>query len=46
LEQAHTRLLASRDVERTALLEVIPDVLRNDPDLALIDFHQLANNRG
>jgi chitin disaccharide deacetylase len=46
LEQAHTRLLASRDVERTALLEVIPDVLRNDPDLALIDFHQLGNNRG
>jgi chitin disaccharide deacetylase len=42
LEQAHTRLLGSRDVERSALLEVIPEALRNDPGLALIDFHQLG----
>ena len=41
LEEAHTRLLASREVERDALLEVIPDALSDDPELALIDFHQL-----
>jgi chitin disaccharide deacetylase len=43
LEQARTRLRASRETERSALLEVIPDVLRNDSGLALIDFHQLGN---
>jgi predicted glycoside hydrolase/deacetylase ChbG (UPF0249 family) len=42
LEQAHTRLLASREVERVALLEVIPETLRSDSGLALIDFHQLG----
>ena len=42
LEQAHTRLLASRDTERSALLEVIPEALRNDPELSLIDFHQVG----
>jgi predicted glycoside hydrolase/deacetylase ChbG (UPF0249 family) len=42
LEQAHTRLRASREVERSALLEVIPEALRNDPALTLIDFHQLG----
>ncbi len=41
LQQAHTRLLVSREVERAALLEVVPETLRNDPGLALIDFHQL-----
>jgi predicted glycoside hydrolase/deacetylase ChbG (UPF0249 family) len=35
LQQANTRLLASREVERCALLAVIPG-------LALIDFHQLT----
>ena len=43
LEQARTRLRASRETERAALLEVIPDMLRNDSGLALIDFHQLGN---
>ena len=42
LEQARTRLRASRETERSALLEVVPDVLRNDSELALIDFHQLG----
>ena len=46
LEQAHTRLLASRDVERSALLEVIPEELQNDPELTLIDFHQLGRGSG
>src|ERR1700733_6801492 len=43
LDQARTRLRASREIERNALLEVIPDMLRNDSGLALIDFHQLGN---
>ena len=30
-EQAHTRLLASRETERIALLEVIPEALRKEP---------------
>ena len=42
LDQARTRLRASREIERNALLEVIPQALRNDSGLALIDFHQLA----
>jgi chitin disaccharide deacetylase len=42
LEQARTRLLASRDTERSALLEVIPEALRKDAGLSLIDFHQVA----
>lgn len=37
LEQAHTRLLASREVERTALLETIPHA-----NLDLIHFGQLS----
>ena len=41
LDQARTRLRASREVERSALLAVIPEALRNDSDLALIDFHHL-----
>ncbi len=43
LDQARTRLRASRETERGALLEVIPEALRNDPGLALIDFHQLGD---
>jgi predicted glycoside hydrolase/deacetylase ChbG (UPF0249 family) len=43
LEQARTRLRASRETERAALLEVIPAVLRSDSGLELIDFHQLGN---
>lgn len=39
LEEAHTRLLTSRDVERTALLEAVP-AARDGFDL--IDFHQLG----
>jgi len=42
LEQARTRLVASRDTERSALLEVIPEALRKDPELSLIDFHQVG----
>jgi predicted glycoside hydrolase/deacetylase ChbG (UPF0249 family) len=45
LEQAHTRLLASREVEHGALLEVIPPALRNDSGLSLIDFHELGSRR-
>jgi predicted glycoside hydrolase/deacetylase ChbG (UPF0249 family) len=39
LEEAHTRLLTSRDVERTALLETVPAAR---PGFDLIDFHQLG----
>ena len=42
LEQAHTRLLASRDTERDALLAVIPQELGKDTALQLIDFHDLG----
>jgi predicted glycoside hydrolase/deacetylase ChbG (UPF0249 family) len=42
LDEARTRLRASREVERSALLAVIPDALTNDSGLALIDFHQLG----
>jgi hypothetical protein len=42
LDQARTRLRESREIERSALLEVIPQALRDDSGLALIDFHQLA----
>ena len=45
LDQARTRLRASRETERGALLEVIPEALRNDSGLALIDFHQLARHK-
>ncbi len=43
LDEARTRLRASREVERSALLEVIPDAIKNDSGLALIDFHQLRD---
>jgi predicted glycoside hydrolase/deacetylase ChbG (UPF0249 family) len=42
LELARTRLRASRETERSALLAVIPEALRNDEELNLIDFHQLG----
>lgn len=42
LEQAHTRLLASRDTERDALLAVIPEELRKNAGWQLIDFHELG----
>ena len=41
LQAAHTRLRASREVERVALLKVIPEALSQDQDLVLMDFHQL-----
>jgi chitin disaccharide deacetylase len=43
LEQARTRLRAARETERSALLDVIPEALRNDEELNLIDFHQLGS---
>jgi chitin disaccharide deacetylase len=43
LDEARTRLRASREVERNALLAVIPAAIKNDSGLALIDFHQLGN---
>jgi predicted glycoside hydrolase/deacetylase ChbG (UPF0249 family) len=43
LDEARTRLRASREVERSALLAVIPDAVKNDSGLALIDFHQLGD---
>jgi predicted glycoside hydrolase/deacetylase ChbG (UPF0249 family) len=42
LEEAHTRLLTSRDTERSALLEVIPEAVRRDPELSLTDFHRVG----
>ena len=38
LEESRTRLLSSRDVERSALLAAVPEA---GSDLELIDFHQL-----
>jgi chitin disaccharide deacetylase len=43
LDEARTRLRASREVERSALLAVIPEAIKNDSGLALIDFHQLGD---
>ena len=43
LEQARTRLRAARETERSALLDVIPEALRNDEELNLIDFHRLGS---
>jgi chitin disaccharide deacetylase len=42
LDEARTRLRASREVERSALLAVIPEAIKHDSGLALIDFHQLG----
>jgi predicted glycoside hydrolase/deacetylase ChbG (UPF0249 family) len=46
LEQARTRLRAARETERSALLGVIPEALRNDEELKLIDFHRLGREGG
>jgi chitin disaccharide deacetylase len=43
LEEANTRLLGSRDAEREALLAVVPEVLRENEDWELIDFHELGH---
>jgi predicted glycoside hydrolase/deacetylase ChbG (UPF0249 family) len=43
LEKTRTRLRAARETERSALLDVIPDALRNDAGLNLIDFHRLGS---
>jgi predicted glycoside hydrolase/deacetylase ChbG (UPF0249 family) len=43
LDEARTRLRASREVERGALLAVIPEAIKNDSGLALIDFHGLGD---
>ena len=43
LEQTRTRLRAARETERNALLDVIPEALRNDEALNLIDFHRLGS---
>jgi predicted glycoside hydrolase/deacetylase ChbG (UPF0249 family) len=42
LEQVDTRLRGSREIERKALLEVIPERLAQDAELDLIDFRQLG----
>ncbi len=45
LDQARTRLRASRETERSALLQVIPEAVKTDSQLELIDFHQLARHK-
>jgi predicted glycoside hydrolase/deacetylase ChbG (UPF0249 family) len=42
LEQTRTRLRASREIERQALLEVIPQAIHADRDLELADFRQTS----
>src|SRR6201996_9131085 len=42
LDQVHTRLRDERETEREALLEVVPEAVANDGDLALIDYHQVG----
>ena len=42
LQQAHTRLLRTREVEREALLAVIPETVHTEKELVLIDFHDLT----
>ena len=42
LDEARTRLRGSREVERSALLAVVPEAVRGDSGLELIDFHQLG----
>lgn len=42
LQNVRTRLRDSRAVEHEALARVVPEVLRNHPDLALIHFGQLG----
>jgi chitin disaccharide deacetylase len=42
LDRVRTRLRTERETERSALLEVIPEAIRTDGELALIDYHQLG----
>ncbi len=42
LEQTRTRLRASREIERQALLAVIPERIEHDPDLTLLDFRGIV----
>lgn len=41
LQNMNTRLTTSREIERSALLQVIPESLANHRDFELINFHQL-----
>jgi chitin disaccharide deacetylase len=45
LDGAQTRLLHSREVERKALMQAIPEAVAADPALSLIDFGQLTAAR-
>lgn len=45
LDQVRTRLRAERETERSALLGVIPEAVKNDADLALIDYHQIGRDQ-
>jgi predicted glycoside hydrolase/deacetylase ChbG (UPF0249 family) len=45
LDQVRTRLRTSRETERNALLEVIPEAVRTDSGLALLDYHQLSRQK-
>jgi predicted glycoside hydrolase/deacetylase ChbG (UPF0249 family) len=42
LNRAHTRLRGSRAVEHSALLEVVPQFLREHPEITPINFSQLC----
>jgi predicted glycoside hydrolase/deacetylase ChbG (UPF0249 family) len=42
LNQVQTRLRAEREIERSALLEVIPEARRQDPRLVLENYSQLV----
>ena len=42
LEQTRTRLRASREIERKALLEVIPERLAQDTELSMINFQHIG----
>jgi predicted glycoside hydrolase/deacetylase ChbG (UPF0249 family) len=45
LDAAGTRLRESREVERAALLQAVPEALAADPDLSLIHFGQITAAR-
>jgi len=42
LDRVRTRLRASRETERSALLQVIPEAVQTDDALALFDYHRLG----
>jgi predicted glycoside hydrolase/deacetylase ChbG (UPF0249 family) len=44
LEKSNTRLIDAREVERVALLEVVPEMIAGDAEITLIDFHGLSRN--